>query len=68
MIKIDNFTVFFSILRRFVRLGEYDLSTTNDGQHEDIGIVNFEMAELDEAHIINDIAVLYLERHVEFTG
>lgn len=53
----------------FVRLGEYDISTTKDGKHIDSDIVG---AKKHEQYIkntgINDIAILYLKKDVKFNG
>lgn len=52
-----------------MRLGEYDVSTTTDGKHQDIDIVH---AVKHEQYIknagIDDIAMVYLKKHVEFNG
>lgn len=57
-----------SILQ-FVRLGEHDLSTTYDGLHQDISIDRAVPHEnYDPVMLYNDIAILYLERHVQFSG
>lgn len=52
-----------------MRLGEYDVSTTADGKHKDIDIVH---AVKHERYIknagIDDIAMVYLKKHVEFNG
>ncbi|KAM8710792.1 hypothetical protein ACLKA7_017427 [Drosophila subpalustris] len=53
----------------FVRLGEHDLSTDAETQHIDIPIVK--TAPHPEYNRLNgrsDIAILYLERNVEFTS
>lgn len=55
--------------RSVIRLGEHDRRTTDDGQHQDIGIVRAAAHEdYSSRYMINDIAVLFLERDVEFTG
>lgn len=49
-------------------MGEHDVDT-EDGFHEDIGIDHFKThEEYDDYLWINDIAIIYLERDVEFTG
>lgn len=55
--------------RYFVRLGEYDTRDENDGPHEDIEIsLSVPHEEYNDALKINDIALLYLVRHVAFKG
>ncbi|XP_067648125.1 ovochymase-2-like [Eurosta solidaginis] len=53
----------------FVRLGEYDLSTETETKHVDIDVVKSarhpDFGERDRRY---DIAILYLEKNVEFTG
>lgn len=57
------------IHRNFVRLGEYDKTTTTDGQHQDIRFSHHEIhEEFDSFLKINDIAMIYLDHDVEFTG
>lgn len=52
-----------------MRLGEHDLTTIADGQHEDITVLDAEPHEdFNKKLMTNDIAIIYLERHVEFTG
>lgn len=52
-----------------VRLGENDLRTTRDGPHKDVFVAKFEKhAQFNERLMINDIAMVYLDRDVEFTG
>lgn len=52
-----------------VRLGEYDISTTTDGQHETIRVDRAERHEkFDFVLGVNDIAIVYLKNDVEFTG
>lgn len=50
-----------------MRLGEHDLTTTDDGPHEDIKITHVEKHSEYSARI-NDIAIIYLEHDVTFTG
>ncbi|KAM8710791.1 hypothetical protein ACLKA7_017426 [Drosophila subpalustris] len=53
----------------FVRLGEHDLSTDTEAQHIDIPIVKKAAhPEYNRRNGRSDIAVLYLERNVEFTS
>lgn len=50
-----------------VRLGEYDITTTDDGPHEDIQIDHVEGHEDHHPILgINDIAIVYLKYHVNF--
>lgn len=52
-----------------MRLGEYDLTTENDGIHADVGIVDVEVHEdYDDRIFMNDLAILYLEKDVKFNG
>lgn len=52
-----------------VRLGENDLRTTRDGLHKDVFVAKYEKhKQFDERLMINDIAMLYLDRDIEFTG
>lgn len=53
----------------FVRLGEYNTLTTEDGKHIDVPIKHVEMHENYKwISQINDIAIVYLKFNVEFTG
>lgn len=55
--------------RSFARLGEYDTFSFTDGKHEDINIVKTMAHEgWSMDLLINDIAVLKLEKDVGFTG
>lgn len=57
------------IVRLFVRLGEYDTRTENDGQHEDIDVaLAVKHEQFNDKLIINDIAMVYLVRQVVFNG
>lgn len=52
-----------------VRLAEHDTRTTDDGQHQDIGIAFSDVhEEYDEEIDLNDIAIVHLEHDVEFNG
>lgn len=52
-----------------VRLGEYDTRTTDDGPHLDVLISKVQSHEDFEPDLfLNDIAILTLERSVEFNG
>ncbi|KAH8365737.1 hypothetical protein KR093_003858, partial [Drosophila rubida] len=52
----------------FVRLGEHDLSTDTEARHVDINIVKTAShPEYNRRNGRSDIAMLYLERNVEFT-
>lgn len=51
------------------RLGEHNISTNQDGQHFDFTIGRFLVHEnFNQTTEINDIAMVYLPRNVEFTG
>lgn len=55
--------------RKFARLGERDLRTEDDGPHQDIPIARSVAHEqYDPVWKFNDIAMLHLERDVEFSG
>lgn len=50
-------------------MGEFDVSTLEDGDHEDVGIARIQQHEKwDKKLLINDIAILHLERDVIFNG
>lgn len=50
-------------------MGEYDKRTESDGPHQDIKIADYEThSDHDDFIKINDIAMIYLEHDVEFTG
>lgn len=52
-----------------MRLGEHDVSTTEDGKHEDIGFVAKEKHEQYVKNMgINDIGIIYLKKDVKFNG
>ncbi|KAM7357438.1 venom serine protease Bi-VSP-like [Cochliomyia hominivorax] len=52
----------------FVRLGEHDLTTDTEAHHVDINVVRIEKhPDYYKPSGRNDIAVLYLERNVEFS-
>lgn len=52
-----------------VRLGEYDIRTTDDGPHETIRIRGARIHDdFDLVLGTNDIAIIYLARDVEFNG
>lgn len=52
-----------------MRLGEYDVSTTTDGKHKDVDIAHAEKHERYMKNTgIDDIAMVYLKKHVEFNG
>lgn len=58
----------FDYFRSFVRLGEHDLRT-DDGHHQDIRVARIVVHENFDPFIkSNDIAILQLERDVEFSG
>lgn len=50
-------------------MGEYDTSTTDDGQTVDIDVIRMETHErFNTSWVTNDIAMLYLKHDVEFTA
>ncbi|XP_054734614.1 uncharacterized protein LOC129242079 [Anastrepha obliqua] len=52
----------------YVRLGEHDLSTDTETRHEDINIVRKEAhPQYNKRNGKSDVAVLWLERNVQFT-
>lgn len=56
------------MLSSFVRLGEHDLSTTNETKHVDIKIKDFKRHEnYDPKYKLRDIAILTLEKDIEFS-
>lgn len=58
-----------SFHRNFVRLGEFDIDTILDGRHVDVGIARIQQHEKWNGDLmINDIAVVLLERDVDFNG
>lgn len=55
--------------RILVRLGEYDTSTTSDGDHQDVSIDHVVKHEkYDDFKMINDVAIVHLAHDVDFTG
>lgn len=53
----------------FVRLGEHDTSTTEDGPHKDVLINYIDRHEDFNSDLrINDIAIIHLWEDVSFTG
>lgn len=55
--------------RMLVRLGEYDQSTTNDGEHQDIPIDHaVKHKKFDFVNMIYDIAIIHLAHDVDFNG
>lgn len=55
--------------RILVRLGEYDTSTTTDGDHLDVSIDHVARHEkYDDFKMINDVAIIHLAHDVDFTG
>lgn len=59
----------FKVVLNFARLGEWDYNTDSDGPHQDIKIADHEVHEAYNTTIkIHDIAIIYLERDVDFTG
>lgn len=53
----------------FVRLGEYDFTTIDDGPHEDILILRWQQHQQYNARlIIHDLGMIYLARDVFFNG
>lgn len=60
---------FIVIDRAFVRCGEYDTRDENDGPHEDIEILlSVPHEEYNDPLKLNDIAMIYLVRHIVFSG
>lgn len=52
-----------------VRLGEHDLTTTFDGKHDDIRLTRaVPHAQYNAELMLNDIAILYMNRDVNFNG
>lgn len=52
-----------------VRLGEYDTSTTEDGQHLDVNIADAEEhINWNQRWLINDIGMVYFYEDVVFNG
>lgn len=50
-------------------MGEHDRSTTEDGEHQDIKVLRADPHDSFNSRLmINDIALVYLEHDVEFTG
>lgn len=50
-------------------MAEHDLTTTEDGPHLDVDVAYVDDHEQYDADLdINDIAMVYLENDVEFTG
>lgn len=55
--------------RWFVRLGEYDVTTTTDGRHVDIVVREWKKhTEFEPNLLLNDIGMILLERDVVFNG
>lgn len=67
-----NLNLLFSFIRwnrNIVRLGEHELGTTKDGIHQDIPVVRVKQHKSFNSYLMtDDIAIVYLERDVEFTG
>lgn len=54
--------------RTSVRLGVYDITSTNDETIQDVNVIRAERhPDYDFRYGINDIAILYLERDVDAT-
>lgn len=52
-----------------MRLGEYQIESTAFATHQDVGIKYIEShKDFDDIHNVNDIAIAFLEKDVEFTG
>lgn len=62
--------MFICLFKRIaVRLGEYDISTTDDGKHETIRVDHAVANKQFRRGVgINDIAIVFLVEDVEFTG
>lgn len=55
--------------RWFVRLGEYDVTTTTDGRHEDILVRQWRKhAQYEQNLLLNDIGIILLQHDVIFNG
>lgn len=53
---------------QFVRLGEHDL-TSDDGMHQDVTIdLTLPHEDYDNDLLLNDIALIYLDYDVKYTG
>lgn len=67
--KFPNLISKFEFERFVVRLGEYDIGTESDGEHEDIFVDRAEPhTAYDPLFGINDIGMIYLSRHVNFNS
>lgn len=63
------FQYIFTIVRAFVRLGEYDTGTDDDGPHTDVDVAEYlQHEDFDRKSLENDIALIYLEHDVNFNG
>lgn len=59
----------FNFKRTAVRLGEYDISTTDDGKHETIRVDHaVKHKQFRYGGGIHDIALVFMVEDVEFTG
>lgn len=68
-IELFSFGLIWNWYRAFVRLGEYDVRTSDNEPHEDVDILQVEVHEdFDLESLENDIAILILERSVVFNG
>lgn len=57
------------IQRRVARLGEHDLTRTDDSPHQDILIARSVAHEYHEPSLkLNDIGILHLQHDAEFSG
>lgn len=52
-----------------MRLGEYNMSSLEDGPHEDVRVVRFDKHfDYNDKYGTNDIAILHLVRNVKITS
>lgn len=66
MFILFNFSL--KIQRSSVRLGAYNITSTNDEAVQDVNVIRtLRHPDYDERYGINDIAILYLERDVDAT-
>lgn len=55
--------------RWFARVGEHDVRTTRDGEHEDILIAGKKQhPQWNKDLVVNDVAIINLQRDVTFNG
>lgn len=67
--NVDFHCLWNYLCRKFVRLGEHDVTTNTDGPVQDIRVVKITSHEQWSPSVLaNDIALLTLERDVDFSG